>query len=137
MICCGYEHIDIQVTLSLVGLLGQYVSRVRMASLDLSGGRQAKTLRCAFVRFKFRHVNSPSLLIRGWWRFWLRCAATLVSLWPEDDEHLVPFHPRPCFNFTYVREILFKFFQNPRPELTVSHFASAEPDRGFHFVAIL
>jgi hypothetical protein len=38
MISGGDEHIDIQLTLSLVGLLRQDVSRVRMASLDLSTG---------------------------------------------------------------------------------------------------
>jgi hypothetical protein len=59
MICRGYEHIDIQVTLSLVGLLRQYVSRMRMAPFDLSGGRQTETLRRAFVRFKFRHYEFP------------------------------------------------------------------------------
>jgi hypothetical protein len=55
MVRCGDEHIDVELTLSLVGLLGQYVSRMRMASLDLSAGRQTETLRCAFVCFKFRH----------------------------------------------------------------------------------
>jgi hypothetical protein len=39
MIRVGDEHNDIQLTLSLVGLLRQDVPRVRMTSLDLSGGR--------------------------------------------------------------------------------------------------
>src|SRR5688572_22821337 len=60
-----------------------------------------------------------------------------MSLWPENNEHLVPFHPGPRFNFANVSEILLQLFQNPRSQFTVSHFASAKPDRGFHFVAIL
>src|ERR1051325_8725478 len=60
-----------------------------------------------------------------------------MSLRTEDDEHLVPFHPWSCFNFTDVREIVFQSFQNPRSELTMRHLAAAKPDRGAHFVAIL
>src|SRR5688572_29412833 len=66
-----------------------------------------------------------------------RLSTTLMSLWPEDDEHLVPFHPGPCFNFANVSEILLQLFQDPCSQFTVSHFATAKPDRGFHFVAIL
>src|SRR6185436_18603840 len=62
---------------------------------------------------------------------------TLMSLWPKNDKHLVPFHSWPCFNFTDVRKILFKFFQYARTQFTVRHFAAAKPDCGFHFVAIL
>ena len=55
MIRLGDEHIDVQVTLSLVSLLRQYVSRMRMATLDFSSGRQAHSLCCTLVRFKFWH----------------------------------------------------------------------------------
>jgi len=51
----GDEHIDIEVALSLVSLLRQYVPRMRMATLDLSVGRQPHALGRAFVRFKFWH----------------------------------------------------------------------------------
>jgi hypothetical protein len=51
----GDERIDIQMTLSLVGLLRQYVPRMRVAPLDLPGSRQPHTLRCTFVGFKFWH----------------------------------------------------------------------------------
>jgi hypothetical protein len=47
----SYEHVDIQLTLSLVRLLCQYVSRMRMATLDLSGGRQPESLGCTFMCF--------------------------------------------------------------------------------------
>jgi len=50
MIRLGDEHIDVQVTLSLVSLLRQYVSRMRMAPLDFSGGRQPHSLGRTFVR---------------------------------------------------------------------------------------
>src|ERR1044072_2535479 len=80
---------------------------------------------------------SPSLLIRrrrlGLWP----TATALMSLRPEDDEHLVPFHPRSCFNLTNIHEILFEFFQDSRTQFTVSHLATAEPDRCSHFVTIL
>jgi hypothetical protein len=29
-------------------------------------------------------------------------AGTLVPLGPHDDEHLITFHPRPCFYFPDV-----------------------------------
>src|SRR5215213_1615386 len=73
---------------------------------------------------------------RGW-RLCLRAAASLMSLRSKDDEHLVPFHPWPCFNFTNVHEILLEFLQYPRTQFTVRHLATAKPDRGFHFVALL
>ena len=62
---------------------------------------------------------------------------TLMSLRPEDDEHLVPFHAWPCFNFTDIREVPLQSLEDPRTQLTVSHLAAAKPDRGFDFVAIL
>src|SRR6185436_19631024 len=60
-----------------------------------------------------------------------------MSLRPEDDEHLVPLHAWPRFNFTNIREVLLQFLEYPRTQLTVTHLAAAKPDRGFHFVAIL
>jgi hypothetical protein len=56
----GNEHIDIQVTLSLIGLLRQYVPRMRMATFDLARGGQAHTLRRTFVCLKFWHELIPS-----------------------------------------------------------------------------
>lgn len=55
MIGLGHEHIDIEMALTLISLLRQNVSRMRMATLDLPGGGQAHSLRCTFVRFKFWH----------------------------------------------------------------------------------
>ena len=49
MVRRGNEHIDIQLTLSLVSLLRQYVPRMRMAALDLTASRQPESLRCSFV----------------------------------------------------------------------------------------
>src|SRR5689334_5228859 len=70
-------------------------------------------------------------------RLWLGGAAGLMSFWPKDDEHLVPFHPRPRFNFTNIGEVLLQFFQYAGTEFTVRHLATAKPDRRFDFVAIL
>ena len=56
MVSLGDEYVDIQMTLPLVGLLRQYVPRMRMAALDFSGRRQAHALRGSFMCFKFRHV---------------------------------------------------------------------------------
>ena len=49
------EYVDVQMTLSLIGLLRQYVPRMRMATLDLAGGRQAHALRRTLVCLKFWH----------------------------------------------------------------------------------
>lgn len=49
------EHIDIQLTFSLVGLFRQYVPRMRMATLDLSGSRKPESLGCTLVCFEFWH----------------------------------------------------------------------------------
>jgi hypothetical protein len=56
----GDEHIDIQVTLSLIGLLRQYVPRVRMATFDLAGGSQAHPFRGTLVCLEFWHELIPS-----------------------------------------------------------------------------
>src|SRR6185295_11679417 len=53
------------------------------------------------------------------------------------DEHLVPFHSWPGFNFTDVRKILLQLLEYARAQFTVRHLAAAKPDCGFHFVAIL
>jgi hypothetical protein len=45
------EHIDIEVPLSLIGLLGQYVPRMRMATLDFSGSRESHSLGRTFMCF--------------------------------------------------------------------------------------
>jgi hypothetical protein len=55
VICLRDEHIDIEMALSLIGLLRQYVSRMRMATLDFAGGRQPHTFGCPFMGFKFWH----------------------------------------------------------------------------------
>ena len=56
MVRRGHEHVDIQLTLSLVRLLCQNVPRMRMATLDLSGGRQPESLGSSFVCLKFWHL---------------------------------------------------------------------------------
>src|SRR5687768_5810386 len=71
------------------------------------------------------------------WRCWCFLASALVSLWSEDNEHLVPFHPRSCFDLADVRQVLFEFFQDARAQFTVRHLAAAKPDCSFHFVAVL
>jgi hypothetical protein len=55
VVCLRDEHIDIEMALSLIGFLRQYVARMRMAALDFPGGRQPHTFGCAFVGFKFWH----------------------------------------------------------------------------------
>jgi hypothetical protein len=55
VICLGNEHVDIEMAFPLISFLRQNVPRVRMATLDLPGGRQAHSLCCTFVRFKFWH----------------------------------------------------------------------------------
>src|ERR1041385_4543105 len=60
-----------------------------------------------------------------------------MSLWSKDDEHLVPFHPGPRFNFANVYEVLLQFLQYARTKFAVRHLATAKPNRRFDFVAIL
>jgi len=55
MIRVSYEHIDIQVALTLVSFLRQNVPRMRMAALDLAGRRQPESLGGAFVGFQLWH----------------------------------------------------------------------------------
>ena len=43
------KDVDIELTFTLIRLLGQDVSRVRMAPFDLSGRRQAKPFRRTLV----------------------------------------------------------------------------------------
>ena len=61
----------------------------------------------------------------------------LVSFRSEDYEHLITFHSGPRFDFAYIGAILLEFFEDARAELTVRHFTSTKPDRGFDFVAVL
>ena len=113
----GHEHIDIEVAFPLIRFLRQNVTRMRMATLDLPSGGQAHSLRCTFVRFKFWHLlTSPSLLIHGHirGRFRFRAAAALMSLWSKNNEHLIPFHSWPRFDFTDVRKILFELLEDAR-----------------------
>src|SRR6266851_9514717 len=58
-----------------------------------------------------------------------------MSLRPKDREHLVTLHTGPHLNFADVRQVLLELFQNSRAQFPVCHFAAAEPDRGFYFVA--
>jgi hypothetical protein len=55
MVRLGDKHINVQLTLSLVGLFRQYVPRMRMATLDLSRSRQPESLGCTFMCFQFWH----------------------------------------------------------------------------------
>jgi hypothetical protein len=55
MVRRGDEHVNVQVTLSLVSFLRQYVPRMGMATLDLSRSRQPKSLGCPFMCFQFWH----------------------------------------------------------------------------------
>jgi len=48
-IAIGNQHVNIEVTLPLVSLFGQDVSRMRVAALDLAGRGHAKSLGRAFV----------------------------------------------------------------------------------------
>ena len=61
MIRLGHEHVDIEMAFPLISFLRQNVPRMRMATLDLSGGGQAHSLCCTFVRFKFWHVLTSLL----------------------------------------------------------------------------
>jgi hypothetical protein len=49
------EYIDIELALSLISLLRQYVPRMRMAAFDFAAGSQPKSLRRTLVRFEFWH----------------------------------------------------------------------------------
>ena len=55
VVCLRDEHINIEMALSLIRLLCQYVPRMRMATLDFPGGRQPHTFGCPVVGFKFWH----------------------------------------------------------------------------------
>src|ERR1051326_4262248 len=63
-------------------------------------------------------------------------SSRLMSLWSEDDEHLVPFHLRPGLHFTDVRHVVLEPFENACTQLTVRHLTATKPDRRFHFVAV-
>jgi hypothetical protein len=59
MVGFGDKHVDIEMALSLISLLRQNVPRVRVATLDLATGSQAKSLRRTLVRLKFWHISIP------------------------------------------------------------------------------
>ena len=60
-----------------------------------------------------------------------------MSLGPEDDKHLVPFHSRPSLYFANFDQILFQLLQNSRTQLSVRHLTTTKPDGGLHFIAAL
>jgi len=60
-----------------------------------------------------------------------------MSLGPQDDKHLVPFHARPCLYFANFDQILFQLLQDSRTQLPVRHLATTKPDGGLHFIAAL
>src|SRR4029453_14096688 len=66
-----------------------------------------------------------------------RFAAVLVSFRTENNEHLIPLHAGPSFNFTDVRQILLEFLQDSRSKFTVCHLTSAKPDRRLDFITFL
>src|SRR5689334_11730539 len=155
------QHVDVQVALPLIRLLRQYVTGMRVASFDLAALRPPKALGGALVCSSFWHSSPYDIAdfrlpiadlflptkfnwqsASGSWQSKLMCRrrllpAALVSLRSEDDEHLVPFHLRPCLDLTDVRQIVFEPLENARAQLTVRHLASAKPDRGLYFVALL
>jgi hypothetical protein len=51
MVSLRDEDVDVEMTFTLVRLLGQDMSRVRMAAFDLPARRQAKPFRGPFVCF--------------------------------------------------------------------------------------
>ena len=68
------KSIDIELALSLISLLRQYVPRMRMAPLYLTAGSQPESLRRTLVRLEFWHKLIP-FFIDSW-------AAPLASLRP-------------------------------------------------------
>ena len=51
MISLGDQRIDIEVPFSFIRFLRQYVTRMRMTTLNLAGRRSSKPLRRALVCF--------------------------------------------------------------------------------------
>ena len=51
LIALSYHHIDIQIPFPLVSLLGQDMSRMRMAAFDLAGRGDAKSLGRSLMGF--------------------------------------------------------------------------------------
>jgi hypothetical protein len=49
-----------QPAFPLLGLRAQHVTQAGMSPLHLAAGRLLEALRCAFVRFQFRHSSSES-----------------------------------------------------------------------------
>jgi len=51
LIAVGHHYVNVEIPLSLIRLLGQDVTRVRMTAFDLAGRGHAKSLGRAFVCF--------------------------------------------------------------------------------------
>jgi hypothetical protein len=51
MVRLGDEHVDIKLPFSLVGFLGQNMSRVGVPALDLAGSGNSEPFGCALVCF--------------------------------------------------------------------------------------
>jgi|SRR6266436_880928 len=54
-IAIGDQYVDVQMTLPLSRFFGQNMARIRMATLDLAGRGQTKSLCRAFMCFQFGH----------------------------------------------------------------------------------
>src|SRR6266436_1225504 len=79
-------------------------------------------------------LNRARLGRRGRTRRRLGLAA-LVTFGPQNDEHLVPFHPRPGLDFTNIHEVFLQPFKDAGAKFTVRHFTTAKPDRSLYLVA--
>lgn len=51
LVALGHYRVDVEITLSFIRLLRQYVTRVRMSPLELASCGRAKSLRGTFVCF--------------------------------------------------------------------------------------
>src|SRR5262245_25055532 len=63
----GNECVNIELTFTFRGLLGQNVARVRMTAFDLTRGGRAKSLRGALMCFEFWHNSSIKIANSGQW----------------------------------------------------------------------
>ena len=55
----------------------------------------------------------------------------------KDCEQLISFHAGRDFNFSDIIEVMRQLFQDAGAQFSMRHFASAEPDCGFNFIALL
>src|SRR5262245_44923696 len=103
------HHVDVQIALSLCGLLGQDVAGVRVPALDLSGGGQAESLGRSFMSLEFWHYSSTnyeSLLLRR-----------------EHDEHVHAFEFVANFDGAVFGKILLEPLKQRDAEFLVSNLA--------------